>query len=310
VSRRGWLLFVAMSILWGTPYFLIKVAVDEVSPWVLVFVRTALGAAVLVPLVARGSQWRALRGLKWPVLGYAVAEVVGPWLLLSYAEQSLSSGTTGLLIATVPIMGVALARSTGDRRRVAGIRWVGLVIGFAGVALLAAPTIGEGGTVWAVVLVLLSAFGFAVAPLIADRALREAPGLVVTVACLVFAAVVYAPAAALTLPATMPSMSVLVALAALAIVGTALAFLLFFELIREVGAARATVVTYINPAVAVALGAAVLGEPLTFAVLGSFVLILIGSVLATRRPRQEAPLADLSPAAGQARAQVREDRPQ
>lgn len=270
-----------MGLIWGTPYLMIKIAVDEVSPPMVVFVRCVVGAVVLLPVVVHRKQLATLRGRWWWLIAFAAAEIVGPWLLLSDAERTLSSGTTGLLIATVPIIGVLIAWIAGDRRRVTPVRWAGLLLGFGGVALLAAPTVESGG-VWPVTELLLVAIGYAGAPLIADRALRDVPGLVVTATCLAFASLVYAPAAAWTWPDSLPSGRALLALAGLATVCTALAFVLFFELIKEVGAARATVITYVNPAVAVALGAAVLGEPLTLSVGGAFALILVGSVLATR----------------------------
>ena len=278
-----------MGVIWGTPYLLIKIAVGEVSPPVLVLARTAVGAAVLLPLVLYRGQLRALRGhWRW-LLAFATAEMVVPWLLLTDAERTLSSSTTGLLIAAVPVIGVVIARLAGDRQSVSAVRWLGLLLGFGGVALLAAPNV-RGGGAWAIVEVLLVAVGYAGAPLIADRTLREVPGVTVSAVSLAFASVVYTPVAAWTWPTSVPSTRVLLALAGLATVCTALAFVLFFELIKEVGAARATVITYLNPAVAVALGAAVLGEPLTVPVGVAFVLILVGSVLATRAARTPAPL--------------------
>jgi drug/metabolite transporter (DMT)-like permease len=137
--------------------------------------------------------------------------------------------------------------------------------------------------------VLLVAVCYATGPIIVNRKLSELPGLGVNAFCLSFAAIVYAPVAALTWPATVPSAQVLASLAALGVICTALAFVLFFKLIAEVGPSRAVVITYVNPAVAVALGVAVLGEPLTAGIVAAFVLILAGSVLATR-PSRPSPL--------------------
>jgi drug/metabolite transporter (DMT)-like permease len=299
MSRRGWLLFIAMGVIWGTPYLLIKVAVGEVSPAVLVFVRTVVGAAVLLPLALRGRQLSALRGRWRSLLAFAAAEIIGPWLLLSDAERTLTSSTTGLLIATVPIIGVLISRLIGDPQPVSATRWGGLLLGFGGVALLAAPTLKSGGW-WPVTEVLLTAVGYAGAPFIADRGLRSVPGFAVTATSLAVASLVLAPAAAWTWPSTLPSGRALLALAGLALVCTALAFVLFVELIREVGAARATVITYVNPAVAVALGVVILSEPLTPLVGLAFVLILVGSVLATRVSRAEQPETPVAAPAGTA----------
>jgi drug/metabolite transporter (DMT)-like permease len=280
VSRRGWILFAAMSVIWGIPYLLIKVADEGVSVPVLVFARTFVAALLLLPLASRRGQLRVLLPYwRWLVV-FALIEIVGPWLLLSNAERHLSSSTSGLLVATVPIIGVVLARLTGDAERITMIRWAGLLIGLGGVALLAGHVTGGGA--WPVVEVLLVATGYAAGPLIASRKLSELPGLGMTAVCLAFSAVVIAPAAALTLPSAVPPGRVIGSLAALAVICTALAFVLFLKLIAEVGPARATVITYVNPAVAVALGVAVLGEPLTLEIVASFALILAGSVLATR----------------------------
>ena len=296
VSRRGWVLFALMSVIWGVPYLLIKVADTGVSVSVLVFARVAVGAAVLLPIAIRRGQIRVLGG-RWRWLAaFAVVEIMLPWALLSDAERRLSSSLTGLLIAVVPIIGLVLARVTGGPERLTAVRWAGLLAGLGGVALLAGPHLA-GGSAWPIAEVILVALCYATGPLIANRKLGDLPGLGATAVCLAAATVVYAPAAALTWPAGVPSAEVLGSLAALGVLCTAIAFVLFFQLIAEVGPAKATVITYVNPAVAVALGVAVLGEPLTPAIVAAFVLILTGSVLATRSglPRPQ-PVPDTPPA--------------
>jgi drug/metabolite transporter (DMT)-like permease len=281
VSRRGWLLFAAMGVIWGIPYLLIKVADGGVSVPVLVGTRVALGSALLLPAAARGGQLRALRGhLRW-LAAFTAAEIVGPFALLSTAERHLPSSTSGLLVAAVPIFTAILALLTGGGDRLSWVRWAGLAVGLGGVALLAGPGAGRGGTV-PVIEVLLTALGYATGPLIANRKLAGLPPVAVNAACLGAAAVVYAPFAALTWPRSVPPAQVLAALAGLGVVCTAAAFVVFFRLIAEVGPARATVITYVNPAVAVALGVLVLGERITPAIGAAFLLILGGSVLATR----------------------------
>jgi drug/metabolite transporter (DMT)-like permease len=280
VTRTGWILFALMSVIWGLPYLMIKVAVGGVSVPVLVFARTTIGAAILLPIALRRVNWDVLRKV-WPwIVAFAVIEVIGPWALLSDAERGLSSSMTGLLIAAVPTIGAVLAGFVGQRF---GLKqWTGLVVGFGGVAVLAAPNL-HGGDVWSVSEVLLTAFGYALAPIIADRKLQDVPSIVVTAATLAMAAVAYTPAAVATWPERLPDTDVLLALAGLAIVCTALALVLFFQLIREVGASRATVITYVNPVIAVAAGVLFLQEPLTVTTIVSFALILGGSVLATSR---------------------------
>jgi len=281
VTRRGWALFTAVGVIWGIPYLLIKIADGGVSVPVLVFARVFTGSVLLLPIAIRRGQLRALRPCwKW-VAALAAAEAILPWLLLSAAERRLSSSLSGLLVAAVPVIGVGVARLAGDAEPLTALRWAGLAVGLGGVALLMGPG-ASGAGAWPLLEVLGTAVCYAIGPVIADRKLAGADSLAVTAACLGLAAMVYAPAATLTWPHQMPSPRVLSALAVLAVVCTALAFILYFRLISEVGAVRATVITYINPAVAVALGAAVLGEPLTPVIAISFTLILAGSVLATR----------------------------
>ncbi|HEX3811427.1 MAG TPA: DMT family transporter [Mycobacteriales bacterium] len=280
MSRRGWILFATMGIVWGIPYLLIKVAVEHVSVPMLVFTRTAVGAVLLLPLAIYRGELRALRPYWRPLVLFAAVEIIGPWWLLSSAEQKLSSSMSGLLIAAVPIIGAILALVTGHADRLTPARWCGLILGLGGVGLLVGPG-AHGASAWSVVEVMLTALGYAIGPQIADRALAGAPRLGMTAVCLAFAAVVYTPSTVLSLPHSVPPARVIAAMLGLAVICTAAAFLLFFALIAEVGPARATVITYVNPAVAVALGVAVLNEPFTVAIGVSFVLILTGSVLAT-----------------------------
>ena len=291
MSRRGWVLFSIMCVVWGIPYLLIKVAVGSVSVPMVVFSRTALGALVLLPLALRPGQLGALRQAWRPLVAFAALEMIVPWGLLSNAERQLPSSLAGLLIASVPIIAVVIARLTGGTERLSLRRWAGLLVGLAGVAVLAAPHLA-GGHGWPIAEVLLVAVGYATAPLIAARKLADVPALPMTTACLSLAALVYAPAAILTWPQHLPSGQVLAALAALGVICTACAFIVFLQLIREVGTSRAMVFTYINPAVAVAAGVLLLGEPFTATIAAAFVLILSGCVLATGARRRAQPDQD------------------
>jgi drug/metabolite transporter (DMT)-like permease len=281
VSRRGWWLFAAMSLIWGVPYLLIKVAVGGVAPPVLVLARVGIGAALLLPIAIRRRELAPLLPhWRW-VLLFALVEIIAPWLLLSEAETRLSSSLSGLLIASVPILVAVFGLLTGGQDRLTPVRWTGLLIGLGGVGLLVAGG-GAHGDTGSVVEVLMVAVCYAIGPLVAARKLSELPSLGMTAACLAVATIVYAPVAAVTWPSTEPAPKVIAALCTLAVVCTAIAFVLFFALIAEVGPARASVITYINPAVAVALGIGVLGEHLTLTMTIAFVAILSGSVLATR----------------------------
>ncbi|GGJ11612.1 membrane protein [Streptomyces brasiliensis] len=282
MTARGWFLFSLMGVVWGIPYLMIKVAVEApLSPSMVVFTRCALGAALLIPFAIRGGGLiRTVRTHWLPMLAFACIEIIGPWFTLTDAERHLSSSTAGLLIAGVPIVGVVLARFFGDTERLGARRVTGLALGLAGVGVLTVPHL-TGGDARSLAEVFLTVLGYATAPLIAARWLKEVPTLQLTAPCLALAALVYAPAAAATWPAEVPAASVLTALIGLGVICTALAFVAFLELIKEAGPTRATVFTYVNPAVAVAAGALFLDEPFTLAIAVAFTLILAGSVLAT-----------------------------
>ena len=274
-----------MGVIWGIPYLLIKVADGGVSVPVLVCTRVALGSLLLWPVAIRGGHLGALKGYVPWLAAFTLAEIVGPFALLSTAERHLPSSTSGLLVAAVPIFSAILAWLFRSGDRLTAIRWAGLAIGLGGVALLAGPSAEQVGPL-PVIEVLLVALGYSIGPLIANRKLSHLPPVAVNTVCLGAAALVYAPFAALTFPKQVPSVEVLLALAALGVICTGAAFLVFFRLIAEVGPARATVITYVNPAVAVTLGVTVLGEQFTPAMAGAFALILGGSVLATRGGRR------------------------
>ncbi|MHB1434328.1 MAG: DMT family transporter [Streptosporangiaceae bacterium] len=305
MSRRGWIMFAAMSVIWGLPYLLIKIAVTAIPVPVLVLARVGVGALLLLPIALRGRQFAALRPV-WPwLVMFASVEIIIPWFVLSEAERSISSSLSGLLVASVPIIVALLSLVSGRGERLSPIRWLGLLIGLAGVALLAGPNLfgsaAGGGVARAVLEVLFVALCYAIGPLIANHKLNDVPPVPMTVAALGLASVVYAPFAALDWPSAVPSARVLLAVGGLAVICTAAAFGIFFRLIAEAGATRATVITYINPAIAVSLGVAVLGERVTPAMIAAFTAILAGSVLATRtgrratgdsQPRPAMPVAD------------------
>jgi drug/metabolite transporter (DMT)-like permease len=249
----------------------------------------AIGAALLAPLALRGGQLRTLRGHGRPILAFAAIEMLLPWALLSDAERHISSGMAGLLIAGTPIIAVIVGTIAGDDERLDPLRLAGLCLGLAGVFVLAFPEL-RGGSARAIVELAVVAVCYATAPRIIARRLAGVPSLPITAACLALGTVAYAAPAALTWPTDVPSGPALLALAGLGVVCTGAAFVVFFALIHEVGPARALVFTYVNPAVAVAAGVVLLGEPLTPPIVAAFVLILGGSILATRQPRPGDPL--------------------
>ena len=282
MTRRGALLFAAMCVIWGIPYLMIRVAVRELAPVTLVFFRTGIAAALLMPLAARRGDLRPLLGHWRPLLAYTAIEVALPWFLLSHAETRLTSSLTGLLLAAVPLVGAVIVTFSGERARLGARLWAGLLVGMVGVGAIVGLDLGQ-ISILALVEIALVAVCYAVGPLILARSMRGVPALGIVAASLAISALVYAPLAAGNWPSSVPSAHVVESVVGLAVICSAAAFLIFFALIREVGPLRATVITYVNPAVAAALGVTLLNERLTAGMVIGFVLVLVGCVLATGR---------------------------
>jgi len=282
MTRSSVWIFSAMCVIWGIPYFLIRVSVAEISPVVLVFARTAIGSLILMPIVIARGGLRTI-GRAWvPLLAFAAVEVGGPWFLLSTAEQHISSSLAGLLISSTPLLGILVAPLFGNREGMGPLGITGLALGLVGVAAIVGLDFRASDTT-ALMQMALVAVGYALGPAIVRRYLGSVPSVTVTGVSLAACAVTYAPLAAVSWPQTVPSPSVFISVAVLGLVCTATAFLLFFSLIERIGPVRATVITYVNPAVAALAGVAVLHETFTVGMGVGFVLVLAGSVLATRR---------------------------
>jgi drug/metabolite transporter (DMT)-like permease len=275
-----------MCVIWGIPYLLIRVAVREITPAMLVFLRSGGATLVLLPLALSRGELRPLLPRWRPLLAFAAVEIAVPWVLLSSAERRVSSSLAALLIAATPFVGVALAASTGgehfDRRRFAG-----LLVGLAGVAAVVGLDIGRTSGIGLLEMAGV-VVGYAVGPWILHRHLDGLPSLGVIATSLAVTALVYAPIAAFQLPSSVPSGSAIASIVTLTVVCTALAFVLFLELIGEGGPVRGNLITYVNPAVAALLGVLVLSERFTVGMGIGFVLVLAGSVVAAGRSRQPA----------------------
>jgi drug/metabolite transporter (DMT)-like permease len=285
MSRRGWLLFAAMCVIWGVPYLMIRVAVRDVTPATLVMLRSGAAAAFLVPLAAMRGELRPVFGRWRPLLLFAAIEIAVPWLALSSAERRVSSSLAALLIAAVPLVGVAIAVATRSSERFDARRLAGLAIGIGGVAAIVGLDVGHTSGV-GLALMALVVLGYAAGPWVLARSLADLPSLGVIALSLAVSALVYLPLAVVQWPDRAPGSHAILSIAGLAVICTALAFVLFFALIAEAGPVRATVITYINPAVAALLGVVVLNEAFTTGMAIGFVLVLVGSVLATAGARQ------------------------
>ena len=283
MSWRAWMAFVALGIIWGLPYFFIKIAVAEVSPLLIAFSRVTIAAAILVPIAWRRGALRNMSKHKAAICAFALAEFAIPFAAISFGERWISSSVTGILIAMVPLSVALMQRFFGLNERLGGWRVIGLGLGFVGVAAL----LGTGPISWplgwiGVACMLLATLGYAIGPLIIQRQLQGVESIGPLAASLLVASLILAVPAAFELPAPLPSARALASIAVLATVCTAIAMLLMFYLVQNAGASRATVITYINPVVATLLGVVVLHEHLGVGGMLAFVLILLGSWLATR----------------------------
>ena len=285
MTKRGWVLFIALGVLWGMPYLLIRIAVSAVDPLVVAGSRTLIGALLLLPIAwHRKVLLAGFRKWQW-LLAYTLIEINIPWLLLGHAETRLNSSTAGLLLAVVPLFAALIVTKLGHES-LEPRRLLGLGIGFAGVALLVGLDI-HFSDLPAVAATMVVALCYAIGPIVVDRKLKDVPAIGVVTASLIVATLLYAPFAPMVWPEHIPA-SAAWSVVGLGVLCTAAAFLVFFALIAEAGPARATVITYVNPAVAIVLGAVVLSEPLTLGMVIGFPVVIVGSVLGTSRVRTDA----------------------
>lgn len=282
MSKRGWILFLSLGLLWGMPYLLIRIAVGEIDPLVVAGSRTLLGSLLLIPVALhRNAMAPAFRKWKW-LLAFTLIEISLPWWMLGHAETRLNSSTAGLLIAVVPLFAAIIISKLGHEK-LEPRRLLGLCVGFAGVALLVGLDI-HFDDLSAVGMTILVALCYAIGPIIIDRKLKDVPAIGVITGSLILASVIYLPFAPFLLPQTV-SLASVSSVIGLGVLCTAAAFIVFFALIAEVGPARATVITYVNPAVAIVLGALVLDEKLTAGMAFGFPLVILGSFLGTMRSK-------------------------
>ncbi len=288
MSRKGILLFLAAGIAWGIPYFFIRIAVEHFSTESIVFGRVIIGAAVLIPFaIATKALVPALRAWPW-VLAFAVIEMVIPWWLIVEAERHVSSGLAGLMIATVPFYGLLIGYFVqGDKSLRHPKTIIGLIIGFVGVALLVGiDTLAGHLDVVSILMLIAAAIGYAVAPAIAAEKLGAVPTAGVMSLSMAIVAAVYAGPALTKLPAEIaakPPVDAWMAIGVLGLICSALAFIIFFSLVREIGSARATTITYVNMAVALVLGIAFLHEPITPGILIGLPMVVAGSIWASKK---------------------------
>lgn len=298
MNRRYWVLLLTLASLWGASYLLIKIGLRELSPAMVVLLRVGFGALVLVPVALNRGAFSGMR----PVLGLlvllAAIQVAVPFMLIALGEQEVSSSLAGILVASAPIWTAVLAVFFDQEERSQGIRLIGVLVGIAGVAMLLGLDLGgRSAELLGGLAIVLASLGYAVGGLIVKRKLAPIQPIGIAAIVLAIATVLVAPLALASAPAEIPGAGPVLASAALGVLGTGVAFAIFYSLIASVGPARTLIVTYLAPGFAVLYGALLLDEPISVATLAGLGLILAGSYLAAegRLPGRPRPPRDDGP---------------
>lgn len=274
-------MLLSLAGIWGASYLLIKIGGRDLSPPMIAFGRIAFGALVLVPLAVRAGAFRNLAGL-WPmILAVSVAQVAAPFVLIALGEEHISSSLAGILVASAPIFTAILAIFFDDEERSHGPALFGVFAGVAGLVLLLGLDVGgSAGELLGGLAVVLAGLGYAIGGLLAKRRLGSIQPIGVAALVLAVSTVLSLPAALLTLPDEVPGLGSVAAVVGLGVVGTGIAFAIFYELIATIGPARTFLVTYLAPVFAVAYGVVLLDESFGLTTLAGLLLILGGSYLA------------------------------
>ena len=288
MSRKSLFHFVLVGILWGIPYLLMKVAVEDFPPAAVVAGRTLIGAAILIPVALYRKKFKgAVLGFKF-VAFYALMEMIGPWILITTAEQKINSGLAGLLVSTVPIFATIITSLRGDHSVWQFKRIIGIIVGFIGLILVVGiESLTGTSDPLSIAMVILAAMGYSYAVIMVTSNLPLVDGIAINGLAMAITSVFWAPVAIAQWPSSI-SMDSALSLVALGVLSTAFAFILFFKLMEEIGPARGSLVTYLNTAVAVVLGVIILREPLTAGIIVGLPLVLVGSYLASRKVQEKA----------------------
>ena len=309
MSRRAWILFASVSLIWGVPYLFIKVALDDgASPMLVAWGRVAIGAALLLPIAWKLGYLDGLRAKTGALVAFAIAECALPWWLIPLGEREVSSSLAAILIASLPLVAALLAIRIDHSERVTGLRLVGLFVGLGGVILLLGIDVGgQASELLGAAAILGATLCYAIGLFIVKRHFGDVNPIGAVAAALGISTVILAPAGIASIPGTDVGGGGAASIVVLGAVCSALALILFFNLIAEVGTTRSSVITYVNPAVAVVLGVAILGESLGPAAVAGMLLILAGSWLSTGGglPPGLAAVATWLPRRGRRRAPVR-----
>ena len=278
MTRRHWILMWALALVWGASYLFIKVGLEDVEPVFLVWVRLALAGLVLVPLALRAGAFAGLGEVKGPLVLLALVQVVVPFLLITFGEEHIASSLTGILIASAPIFTALLGMAGFGSERISGWSLGGVLLGLAGVAMLFGVDLtGDSTALIGGLMVLTASFGYAVGAIYLRKRLGHLQPIGLAAASMTTSALILTPAALFFLPDHVPALASTASILGLGLLGTGVAFGLFYQLIAEIGAAKSSVVAYLAPGFSLAYGAALLSEPVTTGAVGGLALILAGS---------------------------------
>jgi drug/metabolite transporter (DMT)-like permease len=287
MSRKSLFYFLLVGFLWGIPYLLMKVAVEEIPPSAIVAGRTLIGAAILIPVALYRKTFKgAVLGFKF-VAFYALLEMIGPWILISTAQKKIDSGLAGLLISTVPIFAAIITSMRGDHTVWQFKRMFGIVVGFIGlIAVVGLESFSGNSHPASIAMMILAAMGYSYAIIMVTTNLPLVDGIAINGLAMAITSIFWAPLAIAQWPSQV-TLKPALSLIALGVLCTALAFLVFFKLLVEIGPARGSLVTYLNTSVAVVLGVIVLNEPITAGLIIGLPLVLIGSYLASKKTQSD-----------------------
>ncbi|CAN2190552.1 RhaT Permeases of the drug/metabolite transporter (DMT) superfamily [Candidatus Nanopelagicaceae bacterium] len=283
MTRKSLFNFVLVGILWGIPYLLMKVAVEDFPPAAVVAGRTLIGASILIPVAVYRKTFKgAVLGFKY-VAFYALMEMIGPWILITTAEQKIDSGLAGLLVSTVPIFATIITSLRGDHSVWQFKRIIGIVVGFIGLILVVGiESLSGNSDPLSIAMVILAAMGYSYAVIMVTSNLPLVDGIAINGLAMAITSLFWAPVAIAQWPSSI-SLNSALSLLALGVFSTAFAFIVFFKVMAEIGPARGSLVTYLNTAIAVVLGVIILKEPLTVGIVVGLPLVLVGSYLASRK---------------------------
>lgn len=281
MDRRSWTLLLTLGAIWGASYLFIKIGLRDMSPSVVSFLRVFLGALALLPIALSQSALRGLGARAWTLVIVGTIQVAIPFVLIAQGEEEVTSALAGILVASAPLFTALLAIRIDQEERSQGLRLVGILTGITGVVFLLGLDLGgDGAALLGGLMIVLASLGYAIGGFIVKRRLADVPAIGMSTAVMLVASVLLLPAAIATAPDEAPGVGALAAVAALGILGTGIAFVIFYSLISSVGPARAFLVTYIAPAWAVVYGALFLSEEITAVTIVGLALILAGSFLA------------------------------